>query len=394
MGTYDFDRFKDNSNTYLCKDTQGRQNLDDYKVVADKKFDDYKLEVDKKFEDLKNRYVLIGDSYLEGYTPDGNIESFGPKLKRLLNASDDDFIIAFHGGVGFKNVDASGKTLITLIDDAYTMTKKPETITHVIFAAGFNDQVYNVNDIQVKINEAYNKVITKFPKATMYLANVATIFNSNQADVLYNLQDHVQLAYTRAALNRNRIVDMGYIGRYLHERSMVSSKDGIHPVDYGQSVIASAMYYKLMGGDYFPVGPSKEYVCGYKDQYGNDSNVTMLENISGDTLTVSIRNIYFFNTANIPSGTNPYFVGRITNSNYIRGGYDTVFAVNATGTLEYIEGGSKFESVPMTIGVSPTGNFFIKLKGLTPDGTTFRTYNNVRSIVFDNCFIRMPLGYS
>ena len=61
MGTYDFDRFKDNANTYLCKDTQGRKNLEDYKPVVDKKLQDLK-------ESLKNRYVLIGDSYLDGYT--------------------------------------------------------------------------------------------------------------------------------------------------------------------------------------------------------------------------------------------------------------------------------------------------------------------------------------
>lgn len=379
MGTYDFDRFKDNANTYLCKDTQGRKNLDDYKKV-----------VDKKFEDLKNRYVLIGDSYMEGYTPDGNIESFAPKLKRLLNASDEDFIIACHGGVGFKNIDASGKTLITLIDDAYAMTTKPETITHVIFAAGFNDQAYEANVIQSCIIDAYKKVVSKFPKATMYVANVASIFNSNQANILYNLQDRVQLAYTRSALEGHRIVDMGYIGRYLHERSMLSAKDGIHPVDYGQNVIANAMYYKLMGGDYFPVGPSNEYVCDYNDQYGNHSNITMIENISGDTLTVSIRNIYFFKHANI-GHESPYYVGTVDSSKYIRGGYDTVFSVEANGIVKY---GDKFKNVPMNVGLANNGKFFVVLHGVNAEGTNYEDFNDVESIVFNRCFIRMPLGYS
>lgn len=379
MGTYDFDRFKDNGNTYLCTDTKGRQNLNDYKQV-----------VDKKFEDLKNRYVMIGDSYMEGYTPDGNIESFAPKLKRLLKASDDDFVIACHGGVGFKNIDASGKTYISLIDDAYAMTTKPETITHVIFAGGFNDQIYSVNDIQTKIIEAYNKVKVKFPKATMYLANVASIFNSNQADILYNLQDHVQLAYTKSAQQGHSIVDMGYIGRYLHERSMLSAKDGIHPVDYGQNVIATAMYYKLMGGDYFPVGPTIESVCGYRDIYGNDSNVTLLENISGDTLTVSIRNVHFFKHANI-GHESPYFVGNVNSSNYIRGGYDSVFGVSAVGIVFY---GGKSKNVPFTIGLANNGNIYITNHLSNEAGTGYEDLNDVESIVFNRCFIRMPLGYS
>lgn len=383
MSTYDFDRFKDNKDTYLCKDTQGRKNLEDYKPIVEKKLQDLK-------ESLKNRYVLIGDSYMEGYTTDGNIESFAPKLKKLLNASDEDFIIACHGGVGFKNIDASGKSYLTLIDDAYAMTTKPETITHVIFAGGFNDQTYSANDIQTKIIEAYKKVIAKFPKATMYVANVASIFNSNQADVLYNLQDHVQLAYTKSAQQGHRIVDMGYIGRYLHERSMLSAKDGIHPVDYGQNVIASAMYYKLMGVDYFPVGPSKEYVCSYKDKYGNDSNVTLIENISGDTLTVSIRNVYFFKHANI-GHESPYFIGTVNSSTYIRGGYDSLFAVSATGIVNY---SGKTKNVPFTIGLGNNGNFFIINHLANEAGTGYEDLNDVESIVFNRCFIRMPLGYS
>lgn len=374
----DFDRIIDNDTHYLCKDDWGRKLLDDYKQ-----------EVDKKFEDLKNRYVLIGDSYMEGYTPDGNIESFAPKLKRLLNASDDDFVIACHGGVGFKNVDASGKTYISLIDDAYAMTKKPETITHVIFAGGFNDQTYSANDIQVKIIEAYKKVIEKFPKATMYLANVASIFNANQANILYNLHDHVQLAYTKCAQQGHRIVDMGYIGRYLHERSMLSAKDGIHPVDYGQNVIATAMYYKLMGGDYFPVGPSNEYVCAYSDQYGNNSNVTLNEHISGDTLVVSIRNVYFFKHANI-GHESPYYVGTIDSSKYIRGGYETVFAVEATGIVNY---SGKTKNVPFTIGVESHGHIFIINHLANAEGTDYEDLNDTESIVFNRCFITVPLGY-
>lgn len=390
MSTFDFDRFKDNKNTYLCKDTQGRQDLETAKAETDTKFNNFKKEVDKKFENLKNRYVLIGDSYLDGYTPDGNIENFGVKLKRLLKASDEDFVIVSHGGTGFKNVDASGKTFITMIDDAYNITQHPETITHFMFAGGFNDQTYKASDIQAKIVEAYEKMIKKFPNATMYIANVASIFNSNQADVLYNLQDHVQLAYTRSALQGHRIVDMGNIGRYLHERSMLSAKDGIHPVDYGQGVIATAMYYKLMGGDYFPVGPSKEYVCAYSDQYGNNSNVTMIENISGDTLTVSIRNVYFFKHANI-GHESPYFIGTVDSSTYIRGGYDTVFAVEATGIVNY---SGKTKNVPFTIGLGNNGKFFIINHLVNEAGTGYEDLNDTESIVFNRCFIRVPLGYS
>ena len=42
MGTYDFDRFKDNSNTYLCKDTKGREDLVTAKAETDTKFNNFK----------------------------------------------------------------------------------------------------------------------------------------------------------------------------------------------------------------------------------------------------------------------------------------------------------------------------------------------------------------
>ena len=37
MGTYDFDKFKDNGNIYMCKDTEGRQKIEDIITETDNK---------------------------------------------------------------------------------------------------------------------------------------------------------------------------------------------------------------------------------------------------------------------------------------------------------------------------------------------------------------------
>ena len=87
MTTYDFDRFKDNGNVYMCKDTEGRQKIEDIRTETDNKLEAFR-------KSLLDRYVIIGDSYLEGYTPDGNVESFGHKLQRMMNKSDEDWVKA------------------------------------------------------------------------------------------------------------------------------------------------------------------------------------------------------------------------------------------------------------------------------------------------------------
>lgn len=382
MGTYDFDRFKDNSNTYLCKDTQGRKNLEDYKPVVEKKLKDLK-------ESLKNRYVLIGDSYLDGYTPDGHVNDFGSKLKIMLKCADEDFYQKSKGGIGFSAV-SDGKTFMTLIDDIYPTVSQPETITHVIFAGGFNDIGFSSEDIQSAIASTYVKVMQKFPNCTMYVANVGSCFNNAQK--LWYLHDKVNHAYTYCCIHNEHCVYLGYIGNALHERGMLAS-DGVHPTDWGQGIIATSLFFALNGSEFFPVGRFHGFDATYKEGTHN-TTVSGFEYYTKDEVCLTIKNVYFHNQENVPNERS-WCVGRTSDCSYVRSGYDTMTTVQADAIISY-EGGNKFINAPVTIGIGNDGtnsNFYVTIHAVNREGTNYETLNNVAYINFTYASLRVPISY-
>lgn len=386
MGTFDFDRFKDNSNTYLCKDSKGREDLATAKAETDTKFNNFKKEVDKKFEDLRNRYVLIGDSYLDGYTPDGHVNDFGGKLKTMLKCGDGDFYQKSKGGTGF-SASSDGKTFITLINDIYPSVSHPETITHVIFAGGYNDARFSSEDIQSAIASCYARVMEKFPNSTMYVANVGSCFN--KAEQLWYLHDHVNHAYSYCAINNEHCVYLGYIGNALHERGMLAS-DGVHPTDWGQGIIATSLFFALNGSEFFPVGRLHGFLAKYQEGSHN-SNIAGFEFYSKDEVCLTIKNVYFFNQETIKCESN-WVVGRISDCSYIRSGYDTMCSIQAGAIISY-NGGNKFINAPVTVGIMQDNMFFVNIHAVNREGTSYETLNNVAYINFNYASIRVPISY-
>lgn len=372
----DFDRIIDNDTHYLCKDDYGRKLLDDYKKV-----------VDKKFEDLKNRYVIIGDSYLEGYNPDGNVDSFGNKLKVMMNASDEDWIMAYYGGTGFVNT-VSGKNYKSLTQEAYGRTTKPETITHVIYAGGYNDSSYTSENIQKAVAECYSKMHELFPNAVMYLANIGSTFTNHE--VLWHLHDNVLHAYNCSAGDNKKICSFGYIGNALHERGMLAS-DGVHPTDWGQWIIAVALSYKLRGGEYEPVGRFIDFTAKNTTTGVSSSTVKGKEFFNKDTLTLTIHRIDFTVMPSIPTET-AWVVGNIKDMHYVRDTYHYMATIQTTGIVSYDSGG-KFRTCSITIGINEGGFIFVRLHTLNKDDSNYEVLNNIKFIAFDDTTLRVPLCY-
>lgn len=377
MTTYkDFDRIIDNDTHYLCKDDLGRKLLDDYKQ-----------DVDKKFEDLKNRYVIIGDSYLEGHNPDGKVESFGVKLKRMMNASDEDWIISYYGGTGFVNT-VNGKNYKSLTVEAHGRTANPQTITHVIYAGGYNDSSYSSETIQKAITDCYNKMHELFPNAVMYLANIASTFTSNE--VLWHLHDNVLHAFDCAGGEDKKICSLGYIGNALHERGMLAS-DGFHPTDWGHWIIAVALSYKLRGGEYQPVGRFIDFTSANDTPNVSTSIVKGKEFFNKDTLSLVFHRIDFSFQPSIPTEI-AWSVGKTSDLHYVRSTYHYMASMLTTGIVAY-NGGAKFRNCPMTIAVAESGVITVRLHTLKKDDSDYEVLNNIKFIAFDDATLRVPLCY-
>lgn len=402
MATYDFDRFKDNGNTYMCKDTEGRNIVETTKNELNQEMENLTTQTNQKMNELTNstntkleefrksledRYVIIGDSYLEGYTPDGNVESFGPKLQRMMNKSDKDWIMVYKGGTGFINT-VSGEDYTTLTRKAHAKTTSPETITHVIYAGGYNDQGNSSESIQKAIKACYLVMHSLFPKAVMYLANIACNFKNE--NILWNLHDNVLHAYNYAGGEDKKITSLGYIGNCLHERGMMAS-DGYHPTDWGHGVIALALSYKLRGGEYEPVGKFIDFVSTYSQPNTSVSRTQGKEFFNKSTLSLVFHRIDFTTQPTIPTET-VWIVGKVSDLKYVRYTYHYMASMITTAIVAY-NGGANFRTVSMTIGVNEGGFLYVRLHTLNKEGTNYQVLSNIKFIAFDDATLRVPLCY-
>lgn len=380
MATYNFDRFKDNGNTYMCTDTEGRQKIEDIRTETDNKLEEFR-------KSLQDRYVIIGDSYLEGYTPDGNVESFGIKLQRMMNKSDEDWVMAYKGGVGFINK-VNQQDFSTLTQDAYNKCKSPATITHVIYAGGYNDSGNNSEAIQKAVKSCYDKMHSLFPNAVMYLADIACNFKDES--ILWHLHDNVLHAYNYAGGSNLKITSLGYIGNCLHERGMMAS-DGYHPNDWGQGIIALALSYKLRGGEYQPVGRFVDFTSTYSQPSVSVSTVTGKEFFDKETLTLVFHRINFSTQPSIPT-ERAWVIGKTSDLKYVRNTYHYMASIQTTGIVSY-NGGANFRTCSMSIGIQEGGFLFVRLHTLNKDDTNYEVLNNIKFIAFDDTTLRVPLSY-
>lgn len=380
MATYNFDKFKDNGNTYLCTDSEGRQKIEDIRTETDNKLEAFR-------KSLLDRYVIIGDSYLEGYTPDGHVESFGIKLQKMMNKSDEDWVMAYKGGVGFINK-VDNKDFSTLTQEAYNKCTSPETISHVIYAGGYNDSSNNSEAIQKAVKACYDKMHSLFPNAVMYLADIACNFKNES--VLWHLHDNVLHAFNYAGGSNLKITSLGYIGNCLHERNMMAS-DGYHPTDWGQAVIALALSYKLRGGEYQPVGRFVDFTSTYSQPSVSVSTVTGKEFFDKETLTLVFHRINFTTQPSIPT-EKAWVVGKTSDLQYVRNTYHYMASIQTTGIVAY-NGGANFRTCSMSIGIQEGGFLFVRLHTLNKDDTNYEVLNNIKFIAFDDTTLRVPLCY-
>lgn len=380
MGTYDFDKFKDNGNTYMCVDTDGRQKIEDIRTETDNKLETFR-------KSLLDRYVIIGDSYLEGYTPDGHVESFGIKLQRMMNKSDEDWVMAYKGGVGFINK-VDNKDFSTLTQEAYNKCTSPETISHVIYAGGYNDSNNTSEAIQKAVKACYDKMHSLFPNAVMYLADIACNFKDES--VLWHIHDNVLHAFNYAGGSNLKITSLGYIGNCLHERKMMAS-DGYHPTDWGQAVIALALSYKLRGGEYQPVGRFIDFTSTYSQPSVSVSTVIGKEFFDKETLTLVFHRINFTTQPSIPT-EKAWIVGKTSDLQYVRNTYHYMASIQTTGIVAY-NGGANFRTCSMSIGIQEGGFLYVRLHTLNKDDTNYEVLNNIKFIAFDDTTLRVPLSY-
>lgn len=186
---------------------------------------------------FNGKTICIGDSYGEGYNPDGNVTGWPTLLKGYLGLTDDNFFSNSLGGAGFVN----GTTFTTLLTQTSNHFNDDD-VTNVIVCGGFNDM--NVSDTAI-INAIYNfkkQVKVIYPNAQIFVGFIGNSTTMSTRGSLTIPRD----AYN-SACGYNGITYLSGCENALHSDRMFGS-DGVHPNTWGEESIAKAISSALLNG--------------------------------------------------------------------------------------------------------------------------------------------------
>lgn len=221
---------------------------------------------------VANNILIIGDSYAEGYVPEGHIKGFPTLMGEYAGWSEDiNFWKQTEGGSGFVNVGVAGKTFMGLITDAYNRMTEVQrlSIKKILIAGGWNDAPASVSTILTGIKSTIEKTKQLFINADIYVAMIGWSRNYDKREQIVK---NVLPAYTRCGkYGAKYITNSEYI---MHNYGGFAS-DGNHPNTENQDFLASYLLDGIETGS-----------CDvqYKQTLPFHSNKAVVNSISGEGL--------------------------------------------------------------------------------------------------------------
>lgn len=185
---------------------------------------------------LKN-VVYFGDSYLQGYNPDGNVNGWSNQLNSLINPTW--YYTLYGGGCGFSHTSASiNKTFLELWN-SNTMTDDEKTaVTEIIFIGGWNDIDQTTSNVTTAMHTLFTKMHSDCPNARIIFGlnpSIVPIYHSLRVAMINRASLYFYVDYLADAWKWN-----------LLETSRFAS-DYVHPTQYGQNLIGYGIYHYLFG---------------------------------------------------------------------------------------------------------------------------------------------------
>lgn len=192
-------------------------------------------------ESRKRRYVFIGDSYAEGYTPQGNITGFPLIIKSEMNIQNADFYNIYYGGARFGASAENEYAFDTILGNALPNIEDKETITDIIFACGYNDANANYSDINTGINRCKTLISSNFTNPSLRIYIFAIGYNASSMSARKAMYDRYMYCYSKAGWSFYHLTPAICYEQWW-------STDGYHPLADAQSTIAKCIESALRGG--------------------------------------------------------------------------------------------------------------------------------------------------
>lgn len=184
--------------------------------------------------------ITIGDSYGEGYTPDGMVKPWCDILHEQYFSDASFYVNKSLGGSGF----GANTPFSALLSEAIACLsdKQKKQVKYVVVAGGWNDQFIDGSLINSGIKDTIDLMV-QLPNATLYIGWIATPITGFTTKAKIKAYNEIKTLYET------------YWGKFKFLSGAdsalrwggVLASDNIHPNATGQYSIAD-MIYKAMGG--------------------------------------------------------------------------------------------------------------------------------------------------
>ncbi len=222
--------------------------------------------------------LVLGDSYGEGYTPDGNVTSWVTIFTNHVSRYGFNVYSKSFGGTGFWRDDVNKRfsTLATQVIETLTDTQKA-SIGTVIVGGGYNDRENSNTDIlngMIALRNVINQNLVNVRRVLIFPfgMGVEGLTTGSHASFTYSMIRDMVRNYIGANANALLGTVVGGANMLLRRNNYFSS-DFVHPNADGQFIIANFVSDVFLGNPESMVSPR------YNSWYA--PNITYNEGITG-----------------------------------------------------------------------------------------------------------------
>lgn len=227
--------------------------------------------------------ITIGDSYGDGYTPDGMVKPWCDILHEQYFSDASFYVNKSKGGSGF----AANTHFSALLSEAIAelSDKQKKQVKYVVVAGGWNDQSIAVSTVKSGIKDTID-LMSQLPNATLYIGWIATPIIGFTTVAKVKAYNEIKTLY-KTYWGKFKFLSgadsaLSWVG--------VLASDNIHPNSIGQYSIAD-MIYKAMGG-YASWNRSGEFAIDGVDCTLNDYKMSVV--LTNTSAHCSFRHVASF----------------------------------------------------------------------------------------------------
>lgn len=199
-------------------------------------------------QNKKRRYLVVGDSYCQGYSHDGTNSGWWTYCAEYMGLTSDDYIKTANGGAHFSGTQ-SENTFSKLLFETYY---PHDYFTDIVVCGGYNDNSHTASEILAGIKLFANIARYKYPTAKIHVGFIAWNKAGNGSGAITAWETiHAKLINVVLPAY-HRCVECGpdYMNNveYWINDNLMTDSDGYHPGEAGNQSLARAIGNALLTG--------------------------------------------------------------------------------------------------------------------------------------------------